>query len=343
MQALQAPGVSAPPVTSVGRSQRTLVLVGSVVLLVVVLIASLALGVRDVAPSEVWRALVDPVAGNVDHDVVRDQRIPRTVIGLLAGIGLGLAGVLAQAITRNPLGDPGLLGLNAGASVGIVIAAVWFGITSPVAAVWFAFAGVALAAIVVFAIGHGRPVQLALAGATVTALLTPLSTLFLFQDVNALNLLRFWSVGSLVGRELDTAQALWPFLAFGMVVAALVSHRLNGLALGDDVATALGQGVGVTRAWSGLAIIALAGTATALAGPIALVGLVVPHAARRLVGTDYRWIVPVCAVLGPVMLVTADVVGRLVKSDELEAGVVAALIGAPVLIAVARSPRVAGL
>jgi iron complex transport system permease protein len=150
-------------------------------------------------------------------------------------------------------------------------------------------------------------------------------------------------VGALNGRDLAAVEVLWPFIAVGAAIALFSAHRLNGLALGDDVAAALGQGVGTTRAIAGLAIICLAGTATALAGPIALVGLAVPHAARRLVGTDYRWIVPLCALLGPVMLLTADIVGRLVKADELEAGVVAAIIGAPVLIAVARGRRVAGL
>lgn len=343
MQALADPVAPERPLVASGVPWR-LVVVGFIVAVLLVTVGlSLALGVRGVALSETWRALVDPVTGNVDHQVIRSQRVPRTIIGLLAGVALGLAGVLAQAVTRNPLADPGLLGLNAGASLGIVVAAIAFGVTAPLGAIWFAFVGTTLAALLVFAIGHGRPVHLALAGATVTALLTPISTLLLFQDVNALNLLRYWSVGALTGRDIAAAQVLWPFLLAGVAIAAFVAHRLNGLALGDDVATALGQGVNVTRAWAGLSIVLLAGTATALAGPIALVGLAVPHAARRLVGTDYRWVVPVSALLGAQLLLTADIVGRLVKSDELEAGVVASLIGAPVLIAVARGRRVAGL
>ncbi|WP_182376812.1 iron chelate uptake ABC transporter family permease subunit [Nocardioides sp. WS12] len=326
-----------------GSTSRALILVGALVLVLFGVVLSLALGVREVAIGESWRALTDPVAGNVDHAVIRGQRVPRTIIALLAGTALGLAGVLAQGITRNPLADPGLLGLNAGAALGIVVAATAFGVISPVGAVWFAFLGAAIAAITVFAIGHGRPVQLALAGATLTALLTPISNLVLFRDIDAFNSLRFWAVGALNGRDLAAVEVLWPFIAAGAAIGLFSAHRLNGLALGDDVAAALGQSVGTTRAIAGLAIICLAGTATALAGPIALVGLAVPHAARRLVGTDYRWIVPLCALLGPVMLLTADIIGRLVKADELEAGVVAALIGAPVLIAVARGRRVAGL
>lgn len=343
MQTLVEAPVRAPAIGTSGASRRVAVLVGALVLVLVGVVLSLALGVREVAIGESWRALTDPVVGNVDHAVIRGQRVPRTIIALLAGVALGLAGVLAQGITRNPLADPGLLGLNAGAALGIVVAATAFGVVSPVGAVWFAFLGAAIAAITVFAIGHGRPVQLALAGATLTALLTPISNLVLFRDIDAFNQLRFWAVGALNGRDIDAVEVLWPFIAVGAAIGLFSAHRLNGLALGDDVAAALGQGVGTTRAIAGVAIICLAGTATALAGPIALVGLAVPHAARRLVGTDYRWIVPLCALLGPVMLLAADIIGRLVKSDELEAGVVAAIIGAPVLIAVARGRRVAGL
>lgn len=311
--------------------------------LLLVVLASLALGVRDINPAEVWRALTAPVAGLVDHDVVLDQRLPRTVVGLVAGVALGTAGTLIQGITRNPIADPGLLGLNSGASLAVVCAVWLFGITSPIGYVWFAFLGAAAAAAIVFSVGRGQPVRLALVGAAVTALITPLITLVLLQDQQAFNLYRFWSVGSLTGRGLDTVAWLWPFVVVGVVLAAVLSHRLNMLALGDDVATALGQRVGTTRALAAIAIVLLAGTATSLAGPIALVGLVVPHAARRLVGTDYRWIMAIGALLGPVMLLTADVLGRLIlPRSELEAGVVAALLGAPVLIAVARGRNVVG-
>ncbi len=332
-----------PPLVA-ARSRRVWTVGAAAVALVVAVVLSLALGVRDVAFNEVWRALVDPVAGNVDHSVVRDQRIPRTVIGVLAGAALGLAGALSQGVTRNPIADPGLLGLNAGAALGIVVAAAHLGITSPLGAIWFAFAGAAVAAVVVFAIGHGRPIHLALAGATVTALLGPLTTLVLFQDLDAFNSLRFWATGSLIGRDLSAVALLWPFLAVGVGLSLLIAHRLNGLALGEDVAAALGQSVATSRLLCGSAIVLLAGAATSLAGPIALVGLAVPHAARRLVGTDHRWMVPLAGLLGAVMLVLADVIGRLVSnSDELEAGIVAALIGAPVLVAVARGRKVAGL
>ncbi|MFC8797513.1 FecCD family ABC transporter permease [Promicromonospora sp. NPDC057138] len=323
--------------------RRTLALVTALAALLLVVLASLALGVRDIAPAEVWRALTAPVAGFVDHDVVLDQRLPRTIVGLAAGVALGTAGTLIQGVTRNPIADPGLLGLNSGASLAVVCAVWLFGVTSPIGYVWFAFLGAAAAAAIVFSVGRGQPVRLALVGAAVTALITPLITLVLLRDQEAFNLYRFWSVGSLTGRGLDTVLWLWPFIVVGIVLAAVLSHRLNMLALGDDVATALGQRVGTTRALAAIAIVLLAGTATSLAGPIALVGLVVPHAARRLVGTDYRWIMGIGALLGPVMLLSADVLGRLIlPRSELEAGVVAALLGAPVLIAVARSRNVVG-
>jgi iron complex transport system permease protein len=324
--------------------RRLLVCLATLAVLAIVAVASLVLGVRDLDPATVWQALTDPVAGDVDHQVVRDQRVPRTLIGIAAGLALGVAGTLIQGVTRNPIADPGLLGLNAGASLAVVCAVWLLGVTSPIGFVWFAFLGAALAAVLVFSIGAGQPVKLALVGATVTALITPLITIVLLRDTTAFNLYRFWAVGSLTGRGLDAVTRLWLFLLVGAVLAAVLAHRLNMLALGDDVARALGQSVGVTRGLAGATIVILAGTATALAGPIALVGLAVPHAARRLVGTDYRWVVALSALLGPVMLLGADVIGRLIlPHSELEAGVVAAAMGAPVLVAVARGKTVAGV
>jgi iron complex transport system permease protein len=320
------------------------VLVGSLLALALVVAASLALGVRTIDPSEVWHALVAPDLGDPDQAVVVQLRLPRTILGLAAGVALGLAGTLIQGVTRNPIADPGLLGVNSGASLAVVLCISLFGVTSPLGFIWFAFAGAAAAALVVFAIGGAQPVRLALVGAALTALLTPLIALVLLRDTEAFNQYRFWAVGSLTGRDLSTVAALWPFLVVGVVLAAALAHRLNLLALGDDVAVALGQRVGVTRAVAGVALVLLSGTAVALAGPVALVGLVVPHAARRLVGSDYRWITALAVLLGPIMLLTADVIGRLVvPNSELEAGVVAAFLGAPVLIAIARSRRVAGL
>lgn len=344
--------LTSPQVTSsdaarqVGRRTRRKFAACAIALgaLALVVVASLVLGVRDVSLPVVWEALTAPVAGNVDHQVVAGQRVPRALVGLVAGLALGVAGAVIQGVTRNPIADPGLLGLNSGASLAIVCAVWLLGLTAPAQFVWFAFLGAAAAAALVFSIGSGQPVRLALVGATVTALITPLITLVLLRDPQAFNLYRFWAVGSLTGRGLETLAVVLPIVAVGAVLAAGLAPRLNMLALGDDVARGLGQRVGATRAVAGLTIVLLAGSATALAGPIMLVGLAVPHAARRLVGTDYRWILALSALLGPVMLLGADVVGRLLlPGTELEAGVVAAAVGAPVLVAVARGRKVAGV
>ncbi|MFP3712739.1 FecCD family ABC transporter permease [Puerhibacterium sp. TATVAM-FAB25] len=337
--------VPATPPDLRGRARRHLLVVaGAVVVLALVVVASLLLGVRTIAPANVWAAFTAPDPDDVDQAVVLGQRVPRTVLGLLAGVALGCVGTVIQGVTRNPIADPGLLGITPGASLAVVLSVSFLGVTTPLGFVWFAFAGAALAAVVVFSVGGAHPARLALVGAALTAFVTPVIALVLLRDVDAFDAYRFWAVGSLTGRGMDAVTALWPFLVVGVVLAALLAHRLTLLAMGDDVAAALGQDVRVTRGLAAVAIVLLAGTATAFAGPIALVGLAVPHAARRLVGTDYRWVMPLAAVLGPVMLLGADVVGRLVvPHSELEAGVVAALLGAPVLVAVARGRSVAGV
>ena len=314
-----------------------------------VVLLSLAVGSRAIAPSVVLDAVFAPVAGDTDHVVVRDLRVPRTVVGLLAGLALGLAGSIMQGVTRNPLADPGLLGVNAGASLSVVVGITFFGATQPEAFVWFAFAGAAAATAAVYAIGaSGRggatPIKLALSGAALTAAITSLITLLLVTNLDTLQIYRFWAVGSLVGRDLGTAGVVLPFLLVGAVLAFVTSRSLNVLSLGDDVARGLGQSLVRARVTSALAIVLLCGSATALAGPLVFVGLVVPHIARRLVGSDYRWILAYSLLLGPMLLVCADIVGRLVAPPgELEAGLVVAFLGAPVLIAFARTSTVKSL
>jgi iron complex transport system permease protein len=316
---------------------------------VVTILVSLAIGSRAIVPSVVLDALFSPTDGNTDQMVVRDLRVPRTVIGLLAGAALGMAGTVMQGVTRNPLADPGLLGVNAGASLFVVLGISFFGVTQPSGFVWFALAGAAAATAAVYAIGSsGRggatPVKLALSGAALTAALTSIITLVLISDLDTLNLYRFWAVGSLVGRDLGTAAVVLPFLLVGAVLALVTTRSLNVLALGDDVARGLGQSLLRARASSALAIVLLCGAATALAGPLVFVGLVVPHLARRFSGSDYRWVLAYSVVLGPILLVAADIVGRLVAPPgELEAGLVVAFLGAPVLIAFARRSSVRSL
>ena len=331
------------------RRRRLIGLLIAVGVLVVVVVASLAFGARDTAIGSVFDALFAPDPSNTDQLVIRDLRVPRTIVGLVAGAALALAGAIMQGITRNPLADPGLLGINSGASLFVVLAIALFGVSSPGGYIWFALAGAAVAGLIVYGIGSiGRegatPVKLALAGTALAAGLTSIISLLLITDIDTLGTYRFWSVGSLAGRDLGTVQALLPFVVIGAVLAIAVGRMLNLLALGDDLARGLGQNITISRIVAGLAIVLLCGSATALAGPIVFVGLVVPHLVRPFTGPDYRWILAYSAVLGPALLLAADVIGRLVAPPgEIEASLVVAVIGAPVLIALVRRVKLAGL
>lgn len=319
-------------------------MLGLAALVGAVALASLMWGSRDVAPGAVWQALVAPTGDN-DHLVVRELRVPRTLIGVVAGAALGAAGALMQGVTRNPIADPGLLGINAGASLAVIVGIAGFGIGSVAGYLWFAFLGAALAAVVVYgAASLGwegvTPVKLALVGAAVTATCTSLITVVLLTDRTTLADYRFWQVGSLANRPLDVLLPVLPFAIAGLVLAVVAGRILNALALGDDVARSLGQDVVRGRLLVVAAVVLLCGSAVSLVGPIAFVGLVVPHVARGLVGPDHRWIVPLAALLGPVLLLAADIVGRLVaRPAEIEAGLVVAVLGAPVLLALVRRSR----
>ncbi len=338
----------AVPRATHGRLALGLLALG--LLLAAVVFLGFALGARSVPLGTVVDALLSPVAGDPEHTVVRELRVPRTLIGVAAGAALGLAGAVIQGATRNPVADPGIHGLTAGATLaGVVVAITWLGAASPAGYVPFALFGTAVAAAVVFGIGAlGRdgaaPARLALVGAAFTAAATSLTTLVLLGDLDTLDRYRFWVVGSLAGRDGDTLLTVLPLLLAGVAVALLTGRALNAVALGDDVARGLGQRLGVARAGWALATVLLCGGATALAGPIAFVGLVAPHVARWMTGPDHRWILRYSPVIGAIVLVAADVVGRLVAPPgELEAGIVVALLGAPVMIAVVRRSRAAGL
>ncbi|MGP7961445.1 FecCD family ABC transporter permease [Sanguibacter sp. A247] len=322
-------------------------LVGVVVLAVLVVV-SVGVGARQVAPADAWQALTSFDPANFDHAAVR-SRLPRTVVAMIVGVALGLAGTLMQGLTRNPLGDPGILGINAGASAAVVLGIFVAGVSDPRGYVWFAFAGAAGATVVVHGVASaGRegatPVKLALAGACVTAALTSLVTAVLVTQTDALDTFRFWQVGSVGGRDLGQIAPLAPFLAVGVVLALASGRMLDIAALGDDVARGLGQRVGLTRVIVGSAVVLLCGAATALAGPIAFVGLVVPHVGRAITGSDHRWLLPYSAVLGAALLVVSDIVGRVVAAPgQLEVGLVTAVVGAPVFIVLVRRRRLAEL
>jgi iron complex transport system permease protein len=294
-------------------------------------------------------ALVHANPDNGQHLIITESRLPRTIVGLLAGASLGLAGAVLQAVTRNPLADPGILGVNAGAALFVVFGISVLGITSLTGYVWLGFAGAAAASVVVFTVGSlGRggatPVKVALAGAAVAAALNSLTTAVLLTDVATFDQFRFWQVGSLAGRGMDIAWQGLPFAAAGIVIALASTRSLNALALGDDVAASLGQNVASARIIAAIAVVLLCGTATAMAGPIAFVGLVVPHVARMITGPDHRWLLPYSMVLAPLLLLVADVLGRVVaKPGEVQVGIVTAVIGAPIFVALARRKRLAEL
>jgi iron complex transport system permease protein len=306
-------------------------------------------GTRRIPLENVVEALTAFDQDNIEHVIVTDLRGPRTLVGLMVGVSLGLAGAAMQGISRNPLGDPAILGLNAGASLAVVIAISFLGATSLLGYVWFAFVGAAAAGVIVYLLSsigrHGAtPVKLALAGAAMTALLASLVTLIQLTDVNALNALRFWVVGSLAGRDIEIASQVWPFVLIGMIMALATARMLNALALGDDVARSLGQNVARARAFTAGAVIVLTGAAVAAAGPIAFIGLTIPHIARAVVGPDYRWVLPYSAVMGPILLLSADVIGRIiVRPSELQVGIMTVLIGAPFFIALVRRRRMSEL
>jgi len=327
---------------------RPLGLVLAAALLGLVMLASIAFGARPIDLSTVWDALWH--GGDADAAViVRELRVPRTLLGLGCGIALGLAGALMQALTRNPLADPGILGVNAGASAAVVVAVAWLGVTTLTGYVWFAFAGAAIASVVVYALGSaGRsgatPVRLALAGTAITAALVAFTEAVTLTDIETFDAWRAWSVGSLAGRDSDTLGMVAPFLIGGVLLCALVARPLNALALGDDAGRALGAHIGRTRIVGAVSITLLCGAATAAIGPIVFVGLTVPHIARAITGPDQRWVFAYSAVLAPVLLLGADVLGRLVaRPGELQVGIVTAFIGAPVFIALVRRKRIAQL
>ncbi len=317
--------------------------------LVAVLFFSITVGARPISLGDVWAALTAPDPESTTHRIIHELRLPRTLIGLLVGAALGLAGAILQGATRNPLADPGLLGIEAGATLCVVLGIAVFGITTLAGYVWLAFLGAGIATAMVYVIASmGRegatPVKLALGGAAVTAALGSITSAILITSVDTLDQIRFWQVGALPGRTMDILWQVAPFLLVGIALALTAGRILDGLSMGDDVARGLGQRVQLSRAFVGLVAVILAGAATAACGPIAFVGLTIPHVARALTGPNYRWILPYSMLLGPILLLGADIVGRVIAPPgELQVGIVTAAIGAPFFIAFVRRRKLAEL
>lgn len=314
----------------------------------VVVILSLAIGTRHIPLDALWAA-VTGTGGGDDASVVQTLRLPRTVLGLLVGAGLGVAGALIQAVTRNPLADPGILGVNAGSAFAVALGVGVLGVTAPLGYIWFAFAGALATTVVVYLIGSGArgtvsPARITLAGVAIGAVLAGFTSAMVLADPRGFNAMRAWEAGSLADRGWEPVATAGPFLAAGLVLALSLGRSLNAVALGDDLARSLGARVMRTRVLALLAVTLLAGAATAMAGPIAFVGLMIPHTARWIVGPDQRWIMGYSVLLAPVLLLAADVLGRVVmRPGELQVGIVTAVVGAPLLIALVRRARVSQL
>ncbi len=328
------------------RSGALLLIVAA---LAVVTLMSLRIGSIGITNSDALNALFDYNPESYEETVVRFLRFPRTVIGLGVGAALAVAGAAMQAATRNPLAGPSILGVNSGAAFAIVTAVFFGQLTDPLQYVWFAFVGALAAVVVVYTIGAAgpggaSPVKLALAGVIVSALLGSWTTALLLMDDQTLDVVRFWLAGSLAGRDLDVFFAALPFLGLGVVGTLLLAHQLNILSLGEDTARSLGMRTGRMRAIVTILVVLMAGGAVAAAGPIGFVGLAVPHIVRAVSGPDYRWVLAFCLFVGPLLLLTADITGRVAaRPSELQVGIVTALVGAPFLIALARQRRIAEL
>jgi iron complex transport system permease protein len=330
------------------RARRVGLVLGLLALLALTALASLAFGAKEIPLPEVWSAVFAPT-GTENDIVVRSLRAPRTLLGVAVGVALGMAGALMQGHTRNPLAEPGLLGVSAGAAFLVVLGIYAFGVSSLYGYVWFAFAGAFAASVVVFVLGSvsrdgATPVTLALAGVAVTSLLGAFTSALVLVDSQTLDQYRFWAVGSLAGRDAEVAWQVAPFLLAGVVLALVNSPGLNLLSLGEDVARGLGVNLTATR-WTGLAAITLlTGAAVAACGPIAFVGLVVPHVCRAFTGPDHRWLVPASGLAGAVLLLAADVIGRVVvRPGELQVGIVLALVGAPFFVVLVRRRKLVSL
>ncbi|WP_378730865.1 FecCD family ABC transporter permease [Nocardia brasiliensis] len=308
--------------------------------LLLCVVLSLALGARSVPLGTVVQALLGD-GGSRDAMVVTGMRLPRTLVGLAVGAALGLAGVVVQGITRNPLAAPTTLGINAGAGLAVVIAIYALHLTRPVEYLGFAFVGAACAALFTLTLGRRAgdldPVRLVLGGTVLQLVLVSWTSAVLLFSERTLDEARFWLAGSIAERDLDVLVPMLPTLLVGAVIGLAIAPALNTLALGDEAAEALGMPVGRIRLAGMVAVVLLAGSAVAVAGPIAFIGLAAPHLVRLVLGNDHRLLVPGCLIAGPVLLLSADILGRLIaRPSELEVGIVTAFLGAPLLAVLAR-------
>jgi iron complex transport system permease protein len=305
------------------------------------LVASLTYGAADISLSQVCSGLI-AFDGSTDHLIIRTVRLPRSLIAMFVGAANAVAGTLMQGLTRNPLADPQILGINAGATMAVVMTSFIFGTSSPIVYAWSAFVGAGVAAVTVYLLGSlGRggltPLNITIAGAALSAFLSSLTTGILILSQKTLDEIRFWLAGSIAGSDFTLFLQVLPYIAIGLVVAFAIGKPITTLSLGEDVARGLGQRTAWIKVIAAVSVILLAGSSVAAAGPIGFIGLVVPHIVRFLVGFDYRWILPYSAVFGAILLLVADIGARLlIKPQEIPVGVMTALFGTPFFIYLAR-------
>lgn len=312
------------------------------IVLGVTLLWSIALGAAEITPDVVYEALTEYDETNFDHLIIQTVRLPRVLAGMLVGAALATAGAIMQGLTRNPLADSGLLGINAGAAFAVVLSVYLFGSPSLTVYAIAAMIGAAVAAGLVYGLGSlGRggatPLRLTLAGVILTAFVSAMTTTILLRDQETLDKIRFWTAGSLAGRDMPLVTQIAPLIFIGLIAAVLISRQITTISLGEDVAKGLGQNTLRVKAVAALIVVMLSGGAVALAGPIGFVGLIVPHVVRFIVGVDYRWIIPYSAFLGAIVVTVADVGARvIIRPQELPVGVMMAMLGAPFFIYLAR-------
>ncbi|WP_312794291.1 iron ABC transporter permease [Tianweitania sp.] len=335
------------PIAHVSTRQRSLWLVVLLAILALLVAGSIAIGTREVP----WEEILLALSGQVDSigQAAVSVRISRTLLAVLAGAALAVSGTIMQGVTRNPLADPGILGVNMGASLAVVVGVVWFNIDSAQAFIWVAILGAACSAIFVYTIGSlGRggatPLKLALAGAATSIALSSLVIAFVLGRNDIAGGLRSWQIGGVGGATFERMEHVLPFLAVGFAISFLSARKLNALALGDEMAAGLGERVAWARAAAAFGAVLLCGATTAICGPIGFVGLVVPHLCRLLIGIDHRWLLPFSAITGASLLLLADIVGRIIaRPSELDVGIVTAFVGAPFFIWIVRRQRVRDL
>lgn len=303
--------------------------------------SSIVFGLTKVSAQMVFDAIYH-FDGSNEHIIIQDTRIPRAFIAAAVGASLAIAGAVMQGLTRNPLASPGILGINAGASFFVVFGISFLGLSSLTAFAWLAFLGAAVASVVVYVFGSMgseglTPIKITLAGAAIAAMFSSMTQGMLTLDERALDQVLFWLAGSIQGRDLEILLSVLPYLAIGWLIALAFGKQMNVLAMGEDLAKGLGQKTMLVKIMGGVIVVLLAGGSVAVAGPIGFVGIIIPHFARWLVGTDYRWVIPYSALLGAVLLLAADIGARyILMPAEVPVGVMTAIVGAPFFVYIAR-------